>query len=80
LYHVDRAAAEQLREEARRHGSLADDYNKQASDLIFAINNNGGHHDADTIDLHGQFVAEAEDILRERIREDQSRGKTHLHV
>ncbi|KAI0393983.1 DUF1771-domain-containing protein [Xylariaceae sp. FL0594] len=79
LYHSDRAAAEQLREEARRHGSLADDYNKQASDLIFSINNSG-HHDPDTIDLHGQFVVEAETILRERIREDQSRGKAHLHV
>ncbi|KAI1811133.1 DUF1771-domain-containing protein [Poronia punctata] len=80
LYHVDRDEAARLREEARRHGSLADDYNKQASDLIFALNNNGNNQETDTIDLHGQFVVEAEAILRERIRADQSMGKTHLHV
>jgi hypothetical protein len=34
----------------------------------------------DTIDLHGQFVEEAEDILEMRIREAQSRGQSHLHV
>ena len=34
----------------------------------------------DTIDLHGQFVEEAEDILEARIRDAQARGQTHLHV
>ena len=34
----------------------------------------------DTIDLHGQFVEEAEDILEQRIRAAQSQGQTHLHV
>lgn len=34
----------------------------------------------DTIDLHGQFVEEAEEILEQRIRQAQSQGQTHLHV
>lgn len=36
--------------------------------------------DGDTIDLHGQFVEEAEDILEARIKYAQSQGQTHLHV
>jgi hypothetical protein len=35
---------------------------------------------SDTIDLHGQFVKEAEEIARNRIRAGQSRGETHLHI
>ena len=55
-------------------------YNKQASDFIFRENNAPGRVAADTIDLHGQFVEEAEDILEERIRAAKGRGETHLHV
>ena len=55
-------------------------YNKQASDFIFRENNASGRVAADTIDLHGQFVEEAEDILEERIRAAKARGETHLHV
>lgn len=39
-----------------------------------------GRVDGDTIDLHGQFVEEAEEILERRIRYAQSTGQTHLHV
>ena len=55
-------------------------YNKQASDFIFRENNAEGRVAADTIDLHGQFVEEAEDILEERIKYAKSTGQTHLHV
>jgi DNA-nicking Smr family endonuclease len=55
-------------------------YNRQASEFIFRENNADGRVPADTIDLHGQFVEEAEDILEERIRYAQSHGQTHLHV
>ena len=55
-------------------------YNKQASEFIFRENNADGRVPADTIDLHGQFVEEAEDILEERIRYAQAHGQTHLHV
>lgn len=55
-------------------------YNKQASEFIFRENNVEGRVPADTIDLHGQFVEEAEDILEERIKYAQSTGQTHLHV
>lgn len=55
-------------------------YNKQASEFIFRENNAQDRVPADTIDLHGQFVEEAEDILEERIKYAQSTGQTHLHV
>ncbi|KAL8650651.1 MAG: hypothetical protein Q9226_005054 [Calogaya cf. arnoldii] len=76
----DGAAAHELSEEGKRHGALMDQYNKQASDFIFRENNAPGRVDGDTIDLHGQFVEEAEDILEQRIRYAQSHGEPHLHV
>ena len=57
-----------------------DAYNKQASDYIFRENNSSGRVADDTIDLHGQFVEEAEQILEQRIRYAQQNGQTHLHV
>lgn len=57
-----------------------DQYNRQASEFIFRENNAEGRVPADTIDLHGQFVEEAEDILEERIKHAQSTGQSHLHV
>jgi DNA-nicking Smr family endonuclease len=57
-----------------------EEYNKQASEFIFRENNATGNVADDTIDLHGQFVEEAEDILEERIRYATSHGQTHLHV
>ena len=57
-----------------------DQYNKQASEFIFRENNSLDRVAGDTIDLHGQFVEEAEDILEERIRYARSQGQTHLHV
>ena len=57
-----------------------EEYNKQASEFIFRENNANGRVEADTIDLHGQFVEEAEEILEERIRYAKSHGQDHLHV
>lgn len=57
-----------------------EEFNKQASLYIFRENNAEGRVAADTIDLHGQFVEEAEDILEERIKHARSTGQTHLHV
>lgn len=55
-------------------------YNRQASEFIFRENNAEGRVPADTIDLHGQFVEEAEDVLEERIKYARSTGQSHLHV
>jgi DNA-nicking Smr family endonuclease len=55
-------------------------YNQQASDYIFRENNAPGRVDADTIDLHGQYVEEAERILEQRIRFAQANGQKGLHV
>lgn len=56
------------------------EYNKQASEFIFRENNANGRVAPDTIDLHGQFVEEAEDILEERIKYAKAHGQNHLHV
>ena len=76
----DGAAAHQLSEEGKQHASKMDGYNKQASDYIFRENNAQGRVADDTIDLHGQFVEEAERIVEQRIRYAQQNGQTHLHV
>ncbi|KAK4106115.1 DUF1771-domain-containing protein [Parathielavia hyrcaniae] len=76
----DGAQAKELSDEGKRHQKKQAGYNKQASELIFRENNAPGRVADDTIDLHGQFVEEAEDILEERIRYAQSTGQGHLHV
>ncbi|KAF2658622.1 DUF1771-domain-containing protein [Lophiostoma macrostomum CBS 122681] len=76
----DGAAAHQLSEEGKKHAAKMDQYNRQARDFIFRENNNTDRVPGDTIDLHGLFVEEAEDVLEERIREAQRQGQTHLHV
>lgn len=76
----DGAEAKQLSNEGKTHATKMDEYNKQASEYIFRENNAPGRVAEDTIDLHGQFVEEAEDILEARIRDAQARGQTHLHV
>lgn len=62
------------------HGRKMDEYNKQASEFIFRENNASGRVGADTIDLHGQYVEEAEEILEERIKYAKAHGQNHLHV
>jgi len=57
-----------------------EEYNRQASEFIFRENNAPGRVAPDTIDLHGQFVEEAEDILEERIKYAKAHGQNHLHV
>lgn len=69
-----------MSEEGKKHASQADAYNKQASEYIFRENNAQGKVPGDTIDLHGQFVEEAEEILEQRIRAAQKTGQNHLHV
>ncbi|EXJ57862.1 uncharacterized protein A1O5_12420 [Cladophialophora psammophila CBS 110553] len=76
----DGAAAHALSQEGKEHGAKMEMFNKQASEFIFRENNADGRAAADTIDLHGLYVDEAEEILEERIRYAQSHGQTHLHV
>lgn len=76
----DGARAKELSQQGKAHAAKADEYNKQASEFIFRENNAVGKVDSDTIDLHGQFVEEAEEILEQRIRYAQQNGQSHLHV
>ncbi|OQD75730.1 hypothetical protein PENDEC_c006G04196 [Penicillium decumbens] len=63
----DSVEAKELSEEGKAHGRKMEEHNKQASEFISCENNANGRVAADTIDLHGQFVEEAEEILEERI-------------
>lgn len=76
----DGARAHELSEEGKQHAAKMEQYNRQARDYIFRENNAEGRVAADTIDLHGLFVEEAEDVLEERIKVARGRGETHLHV
>ncbi|KAH9842255.1 Smr domain-containing protein [Teratosphaeria destructans] len=76
----DGARAHEMSEQSKKHAASADQYNKQASEYIFRENNAVGKVQGDTIDLHGQFVEEAEEILEQRIRYAKQTGQTHLHV
>lgn len=76
----DGASAHEASQKSKQFAAQADDYNKQASDYIFRQNNAVGRVDSDAIDLHGQFVEEAEEIVTQRIKYAQQNGQTHLHV
>ncbi|QIW95636.1 hypothetical protein AMS68_001154 [Peltaster fructicola] len=76
----DGAEAHRLSEQSKQHAAKADAFNKQASEFIFRENNAVGKVPADTIDLHGQYVEEAEEILEQRIRYARQQGQSHLHV
>ncbi|GKT53797.1 SMR domain-containing protein [Colletotrichum tofieldiae] len=76
----DGAAAKELSNEGKRHAQRMEDLNRQASEYIFRENNAAGRVTGSCVDLHGQFVEEAERILEERIRADRARGQDHLHA
>ena len=76
----DGAGAKELSNQGKAHDRKMDELNEQASNYIFRENNANGKVDGDEIDLHGQFVEEAERILEKRIRADQAAGQTHLHA
>ncbi|KAL1969422.1 hypothetical protein VTN77DRAFT_8860 [Rasamsonia byssochlamydoides] len=76
----DGALAKELSEQGKAHGRKMEEYNRQASEFIFRENNAPGRVPPDTIDLHGQFVEEAEEILEQRIKYAREHGETHLHV
>ena len=74
------AEAHDLSAAGKKHQAAAESYNAQASAYIFRENNSVGRVPSDTIDLHGQFVEEAEDILEARIKQARAENQTHLHV
>lgn len=74
----DKAEAKRLSDEGKAHGRELEKWNKAASDYIFREENSD--QPADTIDLHGQFAEEAEDIVEEAIKMRKLNGETHLRV
>ncbi|KAI9826448.1 MAG: hypothetical protein M1826_006657 [Phylliscum demangeonii] len=76
----DGSGAHAYSETKQQHARLMAQYNQQASDFIFREHNADGRAGPDTIDLHGQYVNEAENLLTQRIRAAQAQGQTHLRV
>ncbi|RYP60078.1 hypothetical protein DL770_010060 [Monosporascus sp. CRB-9-2] len=76
----DGALAKALSNRGKEHAAAMAEYHRQARDYIFRANNAPGLVADDTIDLHGLYVEEAEDILEERIKYSQANGQPHLHV
>ncbi|KKA26759.1 hypothetical protein TD95_001689 [Thielaviopsis punctulata] len=76
----DGAAAKELSNKGKRHARNMDDYNRQASEYIFAENNAPGRVQEDEIDLHGQYVEEAQRIVEKRLKSDRAAGKSRLCV
>lgn len=76
----DGAEAKQLSNESKSHAAKMVQYNKQASEYIFRANNSTEKVSDNEIDLHGQFVEEAKEILQARIRDAQARNQTYLRV
>lgn len=74
----DKAEAKRLSDEGKAHGREMEKWNKAASDYIFREENSD--QPADTIDLHGQFAEEAEDIVEEAIKMRKQNGESHLRV
>lgn len=74
----DGAGAKQFSQIARQHAENEARFHRQARDLIFRENNS--HLPGDTIDLHGLYVSEVEEVLETRIRAGQQRSEQHLHV
>ncbi|KAI1369110.1 DUF1771-domain-containing protein [Xylaria arbuscula] len=76
----DGATAKQLSNEAKRHAASADQFFDEASLIAFEKNNPDPPENTDYIDLHGQYVHEAEKLVKKRIEVDQGLGKRYLHV
>lgn len=60
----DKGKAKELSEEGKKHGALMEEYNKKAADAFFAANNKG--RDDYSIDLHGLYVEEAVERVKQR--------------
>lgn len=73
-----RGRAKDLSNDAKKQDLLAKDYHRQARDYIFRVNNI--NRAEDEIDLHGLYVEEAKDTLRQRIEAEQRRGGSGIHV
>ena len=73
----DGAGAKRFSEAAKQHAANEARFHRQARDLIFRENNS--HLPGDTIDLHGLYVSEVEEVLTTRIRAGQQRNESHLH-
>lgn len=68
----DKGKAKELSEEGKKHGALMEEFNKKAADAFFAANNKG--RDDFSIDLHGLYVEEAVDRVKQRFAKIGRKG------
>eukprot|EP01117_Protostelium_nocturnum_P015545 TRINITY_DN6046_c0_g1_i2.p1 TRINITY_DN6046_c0_g1~~TRINITY_DN6046_c0_g1_i2.p1 ORF type:complete len:345 (-),score=125.66 TRINITY_DN6046_c0_g1_i2:118-1152(-) len=71
--------AAKLREKAKEETATMERLQKEASNEVFA-HLNEKYADKMTIDLHGQYVDPAMELLKQRIAENKAAGKTPLLV
>ncbi|CAO3651266.1 unnamed protein product [Mucor hiemalis] len=74
----DGARAKELSNEGHRHDESMKQYNKKASDYIYAQKNQG--RPSNEIDLHGLFVKEASEKVEEAIRRCEKNGEKDLVI
>lgn len=74
----NKALAKTFSNEGKRYQYQMERKNKEAAEIIFARNNS--HRSTDKIDLHGLFVNEAIEKLKDRISTAKRNGKKQLVV
>lgn len=68
----DKAKAKELSEEGKKHGAQMEDLNRQAANAFFNAHNMG--NDLYTIDLHGLYVEEAVERVKDRFEKIGRKG------
>lgn len=70
----------ELSRAGKAHQAQGAAFNQEASNLMLRTNNKFDRVGEDTIDLHGQYIEEAEAILERRIHAAARQGRDHLYV
>ncbi|KAI9361379.1 hypothetical protein BD770DRAFT_360905 [Pilaira anomala] len=74
----DGARAKELSNQGHYHDDLMKQYNQQACDHIYSVNNQG--RPSNQIDLHGLYVKEASQKVEEAIQRCQREGASDLTI
>ena len=68
----DKGKAKELSDEGKEHGAKMEEFNRQAAEAFFNAHNMG--NDLYTIDLHGLYVEEAVERVKERFEKIGRKG------
>ncbi|EPY50340.1 SMR and DUF1771 domain-containing protein [Schizosaccharomyces cryophilus OY26] len=73
-----KAEAHELSQKGKECGQKMEEYNRKAAYAIYLYKNT--HCQPDELDLHGLYIDEAVQAVRQRIHNCIQRGEDHLHV